>query len=289
MRTVRMLTVLVLAAGALTAGTLAAIAQGADVQVADNRFEPATIEVEVGTTVTWTHSGSNPHTVTAADGSWDSNPDCNGFADAGAGHCMTNGQTFQHTFSEPGTYTYYCKLHGTADGQGMAGTIVVRAAGTTGGQTSQPAAQEPEVEASITASDQSGDGTSVRVDSVTITGAPGFVVIHADGGGAPGPVIGHAPIPEGTSTGVVVPLDQPLTASATVWPMVHVDAGTRGTYEFPGPDVPAQTAGGDIAVVSLAYTLTLPRTGAAPAGLLILAGLLVAAGGVLLRWRPARR
>ncbi|MCD6059366.1 MAG: blue (type 1) copper domain protein [Thermomicrobiales bacterium] len=42
------------------------------VQVVDFAFEPGTLTVPAGATVTWTNAGSRPHTVTADDGSFDS-------------------------------------------------------------------------------------------------------------------------------------------------------------------------------------------------------------------------
>ncbi len=273
-----------------------AAAASHDVDVVDNAFEPPSLTVTAGDDVTWTSSGSNPHTVTADDGSFDSNPDCQAFADAAAGDCMDDGESFSHTFDEPGEYPYFCRLHGGPDGVGMAGTIVVEAAATDDeGSTDDGATDdgatddgaEGEVTGAITVSDQSGDGTSVVVDSVTITGATGFVVIHADGDGAPGAVIGHTAIPEGTSSDVSVPLDEELTADATVWPMLHVDAGELGTYEFPGPDGPVSDADGVI-VKPLAYTVdgsALPSTGVPATAVPVLVAALFALGGgwVLLR------
>lgn len=254
---------------------LAATAAAAshDVDVVDNAFEPPSPTVTAGDEVTWTSSGSNPHTVTADDGSFDSNPDCGAFADAASGACMDGGESFAFTFDEPGEYAYYCKLHGGPGGVGMAGTITVEAAATDDGG-------EGEVTGAITVSDQTGDGTTVTVASVTITGATGFVVIHADGDGAPGAVIGHTSIPEGTSTDVSVPLDQELTADATVWPMLHVDAGELGTYEFPGADGPVSDGDGTI-VKPLAYTVdsgALPRTGPPATAVPVLVAALLALG-----------
>jgi S-layer glycoprotein len=132
--------------------------------------------------------------------------------------------------------------------------------------TTQPADSEPEVAldmatgpASVSAEDQTGDGTSVTVASVTLPG-DGFVVIHADNGGAPGPVIGHsALLGAGESTDVVVTLDTPLDADATVFPMAHIDANANGEYEFAPPDVttdvPATTDDGAVAVTGIGYTI----------------------------------
>src|SRR5215212_9265840 len=78
-----------------------------DVSVVDFAFEPGTISVPVGATVTWTNTGSRPHTVTADDGSFDSGR-------------LDPGEQFSQTFDQPGTYTYHCGFHPE-----MQGTIVV--------------------------------------------------------------------------------------------------------------------------------------------------------------------
>ncbi|MFW5696292.1 MAG: DUF7282 domain-containing protein [Phototrophicaceae bacterium] len=72
-------------------------------------------------------------------------------------------------------------------------------------------------------------------DALTVAAAvvsqDGFVVVHADSGeGTPGPVIGFAPITAGMNTDVAVPLDGDITR--TLFPMLHVDTGEVGTYEF---------------------------------------------------------
>ncbi|MEO5705242.1 MAG: right-handed parallel beta-helix repeat-containing protein [Candidatus Limnocylindrales bacterium] len=78
----------------------------------DDFFKPEIVRVPVGTTVEWRNVGRNPHTVTAVDGSFDS-----GIMDVGA--------EYEHTYATPGIYPFWCTLHGTKDGAGMAGTIVV--------------------------------------------------------------------------------------------------------------------------------------------------------------------
>ena len=83
------------------------------VNAKDYEFSPADIVVKAGTTVTWSFVGAVAHTVTSADQSvtFDSGQKTKG--------------TFTFTFSKSGTYHYYCKLHGSASGQGMAGTVTV--------------------------------------------------------------------------------------------------------------------------------------------------------------------
>jgi plastocyanin len=68
------------------------------VRILDGSFEPADLEVRVGTTVKWTNDGKKPHTVTSDKGDW------------GSGE-LANGQTFTATFTKPGTFDYHCKVH----------------------------------------------------------------------------------------------------------------------------------------------------------------------------------
>lgn len=81
------------------------------VSIVDLAFEPATLSVEPGTTVTWTNSGVAPHTATAEDGSFDSGT-------------LESGSRFEQTFADPGTYAYICQIH-----PDMTGTIEVTATG----------------------------------------------------------------------------------------------------------------------------------------------------------------
>ncbi len=61
-------------------------------------YQPANIQVRVGTTVTWTNQDSVPHSVTFK----------NGMKDSGL---LSQGQSFSYTFNTPGTYQYYCTVH----------------------------------------------------------------------------------------------------------------------------------------------------------------------------------
>ncbi len=96
----------------------APVAAAQNVSIKDNAFDPKTITVNVGDTVTWTIAGQNEHTVTADNASFNSD-------DLKAGEKTS----FTFTFTKAGTFAYYCKYHGGLGGQGMSGTVVVQAAG----------------------------------------------------------------------------------------------------------------------------------------------------------------
>lgn len=78
------------------------------VVIRDIAFKPKKLTVVAGTAVTWRFADSGiPHDVKAEDDSF-------------ASQIMDSG-TFEHTFEQPGTYSYVCTLHA---GQ-MKGTIEV--------------------------------------------------------------------------------------------------------------------------------------------------------------------
>jgi hypothetical protein len=111
------------------------------------------------------------------------------------------------------------------------------------------------VSGSIDAADQTSDGKTITVTSVNVTGSSGFIAVHVDTAGAPGPVVGHAAIPEGDSKDVVITLDTPVATGVSLWPMLHTDAGTIGTYEFPGPDGPVNGADGAVVMKKITVTV----------------------------------
>ncbi|HTU81119.1 MAG TPA: cupredoxin family copper-binding protein [Candidatus Acidoferrales bacterium] len=82
------------------AGVLASTGQpvAATVHVRNFAFSPATVTVRAGDRVTFVNDDDEAHTVTAVDKSFDSQG-------------LDAGDTWSHTFDEPGTYPYFCALH----------------------------------------------------------------------------------------------------------------------------------------------------------------------------------
>jgi plastocyanin len=99
---------------------------GRSVSIQHHQFDPRELTVSVGDEVTWTHrDGEQVHSVTADDGSFDSNPLC---AAGNPKECMSDHDTFKHTFGAEGRFPYFSKTWGGPGGQGVAGVIVVVAA-----------------------------------------------------------------------------------------------------------------------------------------------------------------
>ncbi|MBD3275266.1 MAG: hypothetical protein GF372_08145 [Candidatus Marinimicrobia bacterium] len=77
--------------------------------------------------------------------------------------------------------------------------------------------------------------TTITVASAKI-GVDGWIAVHADS--ATGEIIGTEWIAAGENTDVTVKLDSLPAVDDVLYPMLHIDAGESGTFEFPGADVP---------------------------------------------------
>lgn len=71
-------------------------------------FGPATVTVKVGSTITWTNTDDEAHTVFFA------------FDGSRSPILVNQANTYRKTFSAPGTFTYHCTIHPF-----MTGTVVV--------------------------------------------------------------------------------------------------------------------------------------------------------------------
>jgi len=148
---------LALAGAIVLFGTPAVKAQeSATVSVDDNVFVPAAVTIDVGGTVTWNWTGSNPHTVTADDGSFESAQQTSG--------------SFTHTFDTAGTFGYFCEVHG----QAMSGTVTVNAAG------GEPTAA---VASPTTAAGAATPTTAAAAPTPAPAGTPGAVIAPSTGTG----------------------------------------------------------------------------------------------------------
>ncbi len=131
-----------------------------------------------------------------------------------------------------------------APSSSAAATSPATSAATSGSASSSaPAA----VSGTMDAANQSGDGKSVTVASVSLDagGKGGWIALHTDVSGKPGPVKYFVAVPAGASSKVVIPTPEGIP-TGDYWPMLHVDDHAVGTYEFPkvaGADLPAMSNG----------------------------------------------
>ncbi len=88
----------------------------------DNTFSPASQTVSLGETVTFSNDprvgGGGLHNVV-----WDDNA-----VKPTPPESMDTAWTAKRTFNRPGLYRYYCDAHGSRNGVGMAGKVLVRRA-----------------------------------------------------------------------------------------------------------------------------------------------------------------
>ena len=77
------------------------------VSIANMAFNPSTLTISIGETVTWTLTNGT-HTVVSDDGSWHSGS-------------LSTGGTFTHQFDSAGEFGYKCGIHSS-----MTGTIIVQ-------------------------------------------------------------------------------------------------------------------------------------------------------------------
>ncbi len=86
---------------------------GTFVTMIDNAFNTPVTRVPTGARVIFMNVGGSPHNAVAADSSWATAVE------------IKPGAEETVVFGQPGVYHYNCTFHGTRDGKGMAGVIVV--------------------------------------------------------------------------------------------------------------------------------------------------------------------
>jgi plastocyanin len=120
----------------------------ASVSIGDNFYSPASVSIGVGDTVTWANNGQAQHSATADNGSFDTG-------------VFGPGVRRSNTFTQAGTFSYYCTVHG----QAQSGTVRVLAAsggGGSGGGGGPTASATGDSEAAAVASpDAAGTSTTL--------------------------------------------------------------------------------------------------------------------------------
>ncbi|MFB6085143.1 MAG: plastocyanin/azurin family copper-binding protein [Halorientalis sp.] len=110
-----------------------------DIGMSTSAFRPASFAVAPGTTVVWKNTSGTAHTVTAygsqipdsadffSTGDFDSTQAARDAWLKRAGGRLDSGESYEHTFTVPGTYEYFCIPH---EKTGMVGVIEVTESAT---------------------------------------------------------------------------------------------------------------------------------------------------------------
>ncbi|HWC43128.1 MAG TPA: cupredoxin domain-containing protein [Actinomycetota bacterium] len=141
---------------AASAPVPAAAQAGEAAKIVDFDYSPGELTVAAGTTVTWTNTGSRPHTATDRGGTFDTKP-------------IAPGAKAEVTLSTPGTYFYFCRINPAK----MNGVLVV-----------EPGADEPRA-VRVQAVDPGFTGDKLRFDPPELTVAAGTTLLVANVGGKP--------------------------------------------------------------------------------------------------------
>ena len=81
--------------------------QSSTITIKNFAFNPTSLNIKKGTTVTWTNEDSVTHTI-VIEGVFDSGK-------------LSNGQSISYNFNQSGTFAYHCSIHPS-----MKGEIVVQ-------------------------------------------------------------------------------------------------------------------------------------------------------------------
>src|SRR5689334_18888965 len=106
--TATVLALSIIAGEAKTFGAASPAAPEAQVKIDNFTFAPPTITVAAGTSVKWTNRDDIPHNIVSDDKSFKSK-------------VLDTNDEFSYTFTQPGTYSYFCSIHPK-----MTGKVIVQ-------------------------------------------------------------------------------------------------------------------------------------------------------------------
>ncbi len=108
--TLRAISLMTLCVAGACGAAASAVPGSTQIVVKDFMFQPMSLSVPAGATVTWTNRDDEPHTVRSDTGLF------------GSGAMDTN-ESYSFRFDTPGTYHFTCSIHPR-----MVGTILVQKA-----------------------------------------------------------------------------------------------------------------------------------------------------------------
>jgi plastocyanin len=127
--------------------SVARAAASGSVTIKDFAYQPASITVHTGDSVTWTNRDTAPHSATGKGGSFDTG-------------VFGKGKSGSHTFDKAGTFAYICSVH-----PNMHGTVKVVSASSGGGGQSASSSSGSSSSGSSSGSKGSSPGSSGTASS----------------------------------------------------------------------------------------------------------------------------
>lgn len=108
----------------------------------------------------------------------------------------------------------------------------------------------------LEASDQIVDGSTIKVSQATVPGKTWLVVHPQAQGGGPqaGAVLAQRMLDAGSHTNLALDIGEDVTATRTVYPMLHWDDPFDGNFTFPADGDPAVTKGGQAVILGIDLT-----------------------------------
>jgi len=218
-------------------------------KIVNFEYTPTTMNVAVGTSITWTNSADRPHTVTDRGGTFD--------------NLLTPGTTATISFTVPGTYHYFCRINPSK----MNGIIVV-----------SPGPQ-PAATSRVEALDPAREGETLRFLPNTLSAQAGSTILFANVGGKPHTLTADdgsfdtgvvAPGAEGgrfAGTNATVTLAKPgtYTFHCEIHPQVMKGTLTVTGTAAPGP-APPSAAPSTASVDMVDFAFKPPQLSVAPGG-----------------------
>lgn len=122
--------------------------EGTTISMLDSCFSGTAHFAPTGSPIVVSNDGELPHTLTAVDGSFNSDE-------------LQPGETFEITFDEPGVFEVFCTLHGSASGEGMSGVLIV------GEATPQPMSSGLDIDALRAAAAEGDQAVAEALDRHT--------------------------------------------------------------------------------------------------------------------------
>lgn len=153
-RAIRILLTGCLVAVAALLGAPMSSAAGDHVMIQDYAYSPATLNVQAGTTVTWTNHDEAKHDVAATSG-----------PERFQSPMLAKGQSWSHTFRTAGSYSYYCSVH-----PDMRAQVAVKAA---------PSSEPPATSAPATAASTAPSAPAATSSSAAPSVVPQAPVLAA--------------------------------------------------------------------------------------------------------------